>query len=116
MPTLVGAGVDEEPAEPRLEAVRVAQPGQLSPGMDERFLDSILGPLPIAEDEAGDRVEAVAGSHRKGLEGLVIATLRRFHDIALHRLLHRLRYRRSRYHPTTGCRSQPFKNRGAERG
>ena len=97
VPTLIGAGVDEEPTEPRLEPIRIAQSGQLSPCMDERLLDGVLGSLPVAQDEAGDGKEAVAGGHREGLEGLVIAALRRFHDIALHRLLHRLRDRRSRY-------------------
>ena len=57
--------------------------------MDERFLDGILGSLPVPQDERCDREEAVASGHREGFEGLVIAVPSRFHDIALHRLLHR---------------------------
>jgi hypothetical protein len=70
--------------------------------MDERLLDGILGPVPITEDEARDGVQAVAGRNRERLEGLVITAPRRFHDITLHRLLHRLRDRLAAHHPTTG--------------
>ena len=35
-----------------VEAVRVAQPGKLSPGSDERLLGRVLGAIRIAEDQA----------------------------------------------------------------
>ena len=69
--------------------------------MDERLLDGVLGSLPVSQDEAGDGKEAVSSGHRDGLEGLVISAPRRFHDIALHRLLHRLRDHPVALHPTT---------------
>jgi hypothetical protein len=61
--------------------------------MDEGFLDGIFSPVTIAADERRDREEAVSSGHRESLEGFVIAAPRRFDDIALHRLLRRLRYR-----------------------
>jgi hypothetical protein len=79
--------------EPRIESIRIAQSGKLPPCIHERFLDGVLRALPVAEDEAGDRVESVARGHREGLEGLVIAAPSRLDDIALHRLLHQLRDR-----------------------
>jgi hypothetical protein len=91
--THVGAGIDEESAEPGIEAVDVAKPRQLSPCVDERFLDGVLGPLPIAKDQAGDRVQTVTRGGRKDLEGVVIAVSCRFHDRSLHRPLRWLRDR-----------------------
>ena len=75
--------------EPRIEPIGIAQSRELSPCVNERFLDGVLGPLPVPQDEGRDREETVAGSHRESLEGLVITAPHRFHDIALHRLLHR---------------------------
>ena len=111
LPSLIGAGVDDKPVEPCIEPIDIPQPREFSPCMYERFLDGVLGALPVAEDEGCDRVEAVASGHREGLEGLVITTSRRFDNIALHRLLHRgarpdgraITLRRS-------AGSQPFKN------
>jgi hypothetical protein len=72
--------------------------------MDERFLDGVFCPLPVMQDEACDRVKAIAGGCREDLEGLVITASRRFHDIALHRLLHRLRDRMAALSPYDGQR------------
>jgi hypothetical protein len=105
VPALIGAGVDEEPTEPGIEPVRVTESRQLSPCMDEGFLDGVLGALPVAEDEARDGEEAVARRDRERLEGLVIAATCRFHDISLHRLLRLLR--RSDWQRYTLRRSMP---------
>ena len=70
--------------------------------MDEGFLNGVFRPLPVAQDERGDRIEAVAGGRRKRLEGPVITALRRFNDIALHRLLHRRRDRLAALSPYDG--------------
>src|SRR6478672_11997290 len=91
MTTFVGAGIDEEAAEPGVEPLDVPQAGKLSPRVDERLLDGVLGALPVPEDQAGNGVEAVASGGRQGLEGLVIAVPRRYDVVALHRSLRRVR-------------------------
>ena len=40
---LIDAGADEQAVEPGVEAVGVAQRGQITPGSDERVLDGVLG-------------------------------------------------------------------------
>ena len=90
--------------EPGIESVRIAEAGQVSPRMDESFLDRILGSRSITQNEHCDPEEAVSGRDREGLKGLVIATPRRFHDIALHRLLQRLRDRMVPLSPYDGRR------------
>ena len=47
--------------EPRIEPVRVTQPGQVTPGSDERFLDRIARQLAVPEDQPGGRVQARDG-------------------------------------------------------
>ena len=93
MPTLIGTRVDDESTEPRVEPIQVPKARQLSPRVEEGILDGVFRTLPVPKDEGRDREEAVACGRRESLEGLEIAALRRFHDIALHRLLHRLRDR-----------------------
>lgn len=46
--------------EPRIEAVRIAESGKVTPGDHQRFLHGILGPFDVAEDPMRERVEAVA--------------------------------------------------------
>ena len=74
--------------------------------MDERFLDRVLGSLAVTGNEECDREEAVADAGREHLEGLVIAVLRRFHDISPHRPLHRLRDRVAAPSTYDGLRSE----------
>ena len=44
-PTLVGAGIHKQPMQPGIEPLGIAEVGQLSPGLDEGFLDCVLGQL-----------------------------------------------------------------------
>ena len=53
------ADVDEEALEPRIEAVRIAESAQVTPGDHQRVLEGILGPIDVAEDPLGDREEPV---------------------------------------------------------
>ena len=53
----VEAGVDGQPVEPGVEPVRVAKPGQVPPGPDQRLLDRVARELRVPEDEAGCRVQ-----------------------------------------------------------
>ena len=83
-PTLVGARIHEQPMQPGIEPIGIAQAGQLSPGLDEGFLDCVLGQLDVAEHEAGDPKETVAGGAREDLEGLVITAPGRLHESSRH--------------------------------
>ena len=56
---LVHAGSDDETMEPRVEPVRIAEPGQVAPGDHQRVLHGILGPVDVAEDPLRDREEPV---------------------------------------------------------
>jgi hypothetical protein len=53
------AGVDEEAAEPRVEAFRVAQRPQVPPGDHERVLDDVLSSIDVAEDAMRNAEEAI---------------------------------------------------------
>ena len=70
---LLVTGVDEEPMEPDLEALRVTQPRKLTPGKEECLLDGVLGPLDIAKDPVRDGVAAVTVEVDERGEGVVVA-------------------------------------------
>ena len=61
------ARVDEEALEPGVEAVRIAETGQLTPGDHQRLLHGILGPSDVPEDPLGDRHQPV--TMRPGQDG-----------------------------------------------
>ena len=78
-------GVDEETAHPRVEPVRIAELGQVTPGDHQRLLKGILGSVDIAEDAVRGREEAVGPrAHQVGI-GLLVATLGGLHAFAVHR-------------------------------
>ena len=54
------AGANDQPMQPGVEAVRIAESGQVTPGDHQRFLNGILGPVDVAEDPVGEREEAIA--------------------------------------------------------
>ena len=54
---LVDGCVDEQPVEPAVEVVGIAQAGKVAPGADERLLDRVARELAIAEDQTRCRVE-----------------------------------------------------------
>ena len=83
-PELIAAGVEEEPVEPRLEAIGVAQAGQVPPAPDERLLDGVLRAVGIPEDESGRGVQSTdRGACQQG-EGVMIALPRPLHEVSLH--------------------------------
>ena len=74
---LIDTGAHDQPVEPGVEAVRVPQRGQITPGSDERVLDGVLGLFGIPEDQPGGRVQAGdRGACQLG-EGVMIASLAR---------------------------------------
>ena len=66
-------GIHEEPVEPRREAIRFAEPRELTPSHEECLLDGVLGPLDIAKDPLRDGVAQVAVEVDQFREGDVVA-------------------------------------------
>jgi len=81
---LVGGRAHEDPVEPAIETLDVAQLGQLAPAPDERLLDGVLGEVRVAQDESGNRVEAVDLAGRELPEGFSIPALRSLDEILPH--------------------------------
>jgi hypothetical protein len=77
------AGVDEQALEPGVEAVRIAEAGQLSPGDHQRLLHSVLGPSDVPEDPLGDRHEPVTVRPGQDGEGLPVTALGLLDDVAI---------------------------------
>ena len=81
---LIDAGADEQPVDPGIEAVRVPERGQITPGSDERVLDGVLGLFDIPEHEPGGGIQTGdRGACQLG-EGVMIAPLRSLHEVSLH--------------------------------
>jgi hypothetical protein len=78
---------DKETVQPRVEAVRIAESGQVTPSDHQRVLDGILGPIDVAEDPLCDREEPVTADTDQVGVGLPIAATSRLNEIAIH--LHR---------------------------
>ena len=73
--------------EPRVEPIGVAQRGQLSPYLDEGYLDRVLGEARVTQDPMGDEDAAVADLTDQGAEGLFVALSCLVHDRSQHRCL-----------------------------
>ena len=107
---LVDARADDEPAEPGVEAIGVAERGQVPPGARERLLDGVLGPFGIAGDHAGDGIEARDRGGRQAREGVAIASPRPDHEIPIHRRPARRRGLVPRSHGMAGVQRARFRN------
>jgi hypothetical protein len=81
------ARIDEEALQPGVEAVRIAEAGQLTPGDHQRLLHGILGPSDIPEDPLRDRHEPVAMRSRQDGECLPVTALRLLHEIAIQQIV-----------------------------
>jgi hypothetical protein len=81
---LVQAGMHDETADPGIEPVGVTKGRQIPPGTDEGVLDGVLRTFGIAEDQPSDRVQSTDRGACQDREGVMIATLRLLHEIALH--------------------------------
>jgi len=84
LPNLVLAGIDEQPMQPSVEAVAIAQTAKVTPGPDERVLHGIFRGIPIAEDPPRDRVQAVVCGGREGIKCLVVAPLCALDELGRH--------------------------------
>ena len=68
-------GMDGQAVEPRIEAVRVAQPRQAAPRLDKRFLDSIAGKLRVVQDQASGAAQPTDGCACQDGERVMVAML-----------------------------------------
>ncbi len=75
----------EEPLEPRIEPVRIAERPQVTPGDHQRVLEGILGPVDVAEDPLCDREQPVGARTDQVDIRLPVAALGRLDEIAIHR-------------------------------
>jgi len=78
--------VHEDPIHPGVEAVDVAELRELPPAPDERLLNGVLGQVWVAQDEPGDRVEAVDLARGELPERLAVALSRSFDEVLSHRV------------------------------
>ena len=83
--SVLDAHVRQHALDPEVKPVRIAEVRQVSPGDHQRVLQGILGPVDIAEDPARDRVQAIEAGAGQVDEGDLIATLRRDHELSIHR-------------------------------
>lgn len=79
----VDAGPDEKAMEPSVERTRVAQPGQVSPSPDERFLDRVGGKLSISENQPRGCVQPCDARADELGEGVMIALPGPLHESPL---------------------------------
>jgi hypothetical protein len=59
------AGADEQPVQPRVEPVRVAQTADVLPRSDERLLDDVLSERSVAQDQPSRLIQAVRPADRQ---------------------------------------------------
>ena len=70
--------------EPGVEAIDVAQGGQVPPASDERLLDGVLGPVGSSKDESRGGVQSADRGACQHGEGVMIALPRPLHEVSLH--------------------------------
>jgi len=82
---------DDESVRPGVEALRVAEAGQVLPDRHQGLLDDVLGGMRVAEDPAGDQEEAARCAPSQLLVRLAIAMLRPLDQCRVHPSLSALR-------------------------
>ena len=74
----------EDPVQPTVESVDIAQLRELPPAPNECLLDCVFGERGVTEDEPGDREQAVDFGRGQPTEGLTIAVARLFDEFRPH--------------------------------
>jgi hypothetical protein len=82
---LIDALMDKKPAEPSVEAVRIAEAPKVTPGDHERVLQCVLGPIDVAKDSLRDREEMVTAMTDQVDVRLLVSSLCRLDEIPVHR-------------------------------
>jgi hypothetical protein len=83
LPCRVDAGSDRQAVEPGVEPLGVAQPGQVTPGSQQRLLDRVSRELAVPEDQSGGSVQPRDGRASQQGEGLMIASSCQLHELSL---------------------------------
>jgi hypothetical protein len=83
-PGLGVALMRQDPVEPWLEGVGVAQRPELTPCGDQRGLHRVICPIGVTQDPERDCHAAIADHAGEGIEGLPITPLRLVHERSLH--------------------------------
>ena len=91
---LVRRGAHQDPVQPPVEPVDVAQLRELAPATDEGFLDGVLGKIGVAQHKPGDRQQPTDLGGGKLTERLPVAASRSLHELLPH-VDHRARAGRS---------------------
>ena len=73
-PDEIEAGMDDQPVQPGVETIRVAQARKVAPGADERVLDRVPCEFGVPDDQPGDRVQPHDGQVDERGEGVMIAS------------------------------------------
>jgi hypothetical protein len=76
--------VDEDPVDPCLEAVQIAEMRKSSPGEDEGVLQRILGQTGVAQDPVGNDVERVADLVHQDGERFAITRAGSLDEVSIH--------------------------------
>jgi hypothetical protein len=77
------AGVDEDPPEPGVEALGIAQPGEMAPRGDERLLRGVLGVRVIPQDRARRSIHRLDLPANEDVVRRSIAPAGGFHQLPL---------------------------------
>jgi len=80
------ADMDEEPMQPRVESIRIAEPTQIAPGDHQCVLQGILGSIDVAEDPLRDREKAVGAGADQVDKRVPITPCRCLDEITIHPL------------------------------
>jgi hypothetical protein len=83
-PELIAAGVEEDPVKPGIEAIGIAQGGQVPPASDERFLDGVLRTVGVPQDQPSRGVKPTDRGACQQRKGVMIAFPCSLHEVSLH--------------------------------
>jgi hypothetical protein len=99
----VDAGVNEDSAEPGIEASGFAQPRQRPPGPHERLLHGILTERRVVEHEGGGGVQPLHSRPEQRLEGARVAGLCPLDQLNTHSMAPCTKWRVERPFRSFGC-------------
>ena len=105
----IGARANEQPVQPGIEPLDVAQRRQVPPGSNQRVLGGILREFGVAQDEASDPVQPIDGATGQDAEGLVVSASRPVDECRLHVSLHIRGDRSGRLYATAEHKAERFK-------
>jgi hypothetical protein len=89
-PTLVAAGIDEEPIKPSFEPIHVSQAAEVPPAADDCVLHRILSRLSVPQDAMGRGEQSVIRRADQCLKCLTVAPLCALNQVRRHRLPRRV--------------------------